>query len=238
MKIKTLINITSLLVTGSIYLFTVSSVFAQGYGAPCQSVSNSNSCITQTILLDKLVKNPQTGTFVDHLAINDPKYSPNANVDFKIVVTNTGGTTIPNAEVKDVLPDFVSFVSGQGNFDANSKTLTIELPNLKAGEARTITLTGKTATADQLPKDQGITCVTNRATVTADNAQPSADNAQFCIEKPVLSGQTPTTKGGLKVFPQPVVKKTPATGPEMLSLFGLIPTGGLGYFLRRKTKLS
>ena len=66
---------------------------------------------------------------------------------------------------------------------------------------------------------------------TSDNNQQSSDNSQFCIQKPVLG----ETKGGLKVFPAPSVTTTPPTGPEMLPLIGLIPTGVLGFILRKKS---
>jgi len=38
------------------------------------------------------------------------------------------------------------------------------------------------------------------------------------------------------VLNPPVVSKSPATGPEALALFSLIPIGIAGFFLRRKSK--
>jgi len=195
-----------------------------GGGETCVQVGN--------VFVNKTVLNPQSNSFVDNLGINDPKYSPSSNVTFHITVTNNGGETISKVTVKDVLPQFVNFVSGPGSFDSNTKTLTFELGDLKANESRTFTVVGKTAAQDNLPSSQGITCVVNQAISTANNGQESSDNSQFCIEKPVLGE---TTKGGLKVFPAQPMAKTPATGPEMLPLFGLIPSGALGFFLRKKT---
>jgi hypothetical protein len=42
------------------------------------------------------------------------------------------------------------------------------------------------------------------------------------------------TKGGLPVQPTPVLKKTPSTGPELIYLIGLIPSGAAGLFFRKK----
>lgn len=192
-----------------------------GGGETCIQVGN--------VFINKTVQNPQTGSFVDNLGVNDPKHSPSSNVTFQITVTNNGGNTISKVTVKDILPQFVDFVSGTGNFDSNSKTLTFEVGDLKAGESRTFTVVGKTQTQDKF--SQGITCVVNQSTAN-NNGQESSDNAQFCIEKPVL-GEV-TTKGGLKVFPSQPVTKAPATGPEMLGLLGLIPSGALGFYLRKR----
>jgi len=61
--------------------------------------------------------------------------------------------------------------------------------------------------------------------VTPTNSQPTP------TPRPT---NAPTTKGGLKVFPPTQTKTTPKTGPEALSLISLIPTAGLGFWLRRK----
>lgn len=207
---------------------------AQGVRADtaCQPIyGGGQTCIqVGNILINKTVQNPQTAAFVDNLNINDPKFAPASSVKFNITVTNTGSSTINKTTVKDTLPQFVSFVSGSGSFDFNTKILTFDVGNLAAGESRTFTIAAKVADGGQLPADQGITCVVNQAMATAENGQQSSDNSQFCIQKPVLG----ETKGGLKVFPAPAVTTTPSTGPEMLSLIGLIPTGLFGFLLRRK----
>lgn len=44
-----------------------------------------------------------------------------------------------------------------------------------------------------------------------------------------------TTKGGQTVHPAPNSSETPDTGPELLSLVGLLPAMGAGFYLRRKS---
>jgi hypothetical protein len=68
----------------------------------------------------------------------------------------------------------------------------------------------------------------NQASATVGK-EKSTDNSQFCVEKSVA-----TTKGGLPVYPAPAMSQTPATGPEMLPLLGLIPGALGGLILRRK----
>jgi hypothetical protein len=44
----------------------------------------------------------------------------------------------------------------------------------------------------------------------------------------------PTTKGGLPVHPPTQTKTTPPTGPEALSVIGLIPMAAAGWYIRKK----
>lgn len=238
-----------IVIAGALYMVTASQAVAAGDTATnCQPIYGGGQTCVQVgnIVLDKKVQNPSSNVYVDHLGVNDPKYSPDGTVSFKIVVKNTGSETLSKVTVKDTLPQYVSFVSGPGNYDSKNNVLNFELSDLKANESREYTIVGKIASVGNLPKDQGITCVVNQAQATA-NDQSATDNSQFCVQKQVL-GSTPTTqtttststsvptttKGGLKIFPAPSVTTTPSTGPELLALAGLLPTGALGFFIRKK----
>lgn len=232
--------IFSLVIASSIAALATGSAFAD---SSCQPIyGGGQTCTSTNLVINKKVQNPATTSYVDTLGINDPHYAPDANVNFQIAITNSGNQNLSKVTVKDTLPAYTEFVSGVGNYDANSKTITFDVLNLGAGETRTFTVTVKAASAQNLPANQGLTCPENRVVaVTSDQA--SQDAASFCIEtavasKPTVSTPGATTKGGLKVFPAATVTTTPATGPEMLSLLGLLPTGALGYFLRKKSGQS
>lgn len=258
----------------AISIFALSSVvaFADGtnYGSnQCQPIyGGGQSCATTPQFeINKTVQNPQTQAFVDNLSVSDPRFAPTQTVPFKLTVINTSKTALTNVVIKDIFPDFVDFSGGIGNFDANSKTLTINLDSLAPGEQRDFFVQAKVKSADQLPSNQSVVCVVNQSTMTASN-MTSQDNAGFCIEKgapvptqtpnnpsnptnpnnpsnpsnptnpstPSNPVNPPTTKGGLPVFPPTQAKTTPQTGPEALSLIGLIPSAVGGLMLRRKTK--
>lgn len=229
----------SMLLVASGYLLAASPVRAD---VSCQPIYGGGETCVQIgkVLINKMVLNPQTNVFVDNLGINDPKFGPDFIVTFKLDITNTGQTKISKVDVRDIFPQFVKFQTGPGNFDSNSKTLNFSLDNLEPNEIRTFTLFGRVVSQNELSADSGIVCVVNQAIAQgSENSGQSQDNSQLCIQKQVL-GATPTpipgvTKGGLKVFPQPKVITTPPTGPEMLPLIGLIPSGIAGFFLRRKS---
>lgn len=225
-------------------LLALSTKGALAGGIPeCQPIyGGGETCIKSSQFeINKTVKDPKTGTFVDSLGVSNPKYKSNETVTFKITVKNTGGSVLKNVVIKDTLPDFVDFVDGQGGkFDPNTKTLTIDLETLASNESRDFFVQVKVKRTDQLPKNQNTICVVNQSTITVD-AKTSQDNSQFCIEKgtvaaAVTSSNPTTTKGGLPVYPPTKATTMPSTGPESLALFGLIPSAGAGFFLRRKSK--
>lgn len=198
--------------------------------ADCQPLyGGGQSCTTNfAFTINKLVQVPGKGggQYVDNLSINDPKYSPSQNVNYELVVTNTGSQTIPTINVTDAFPQFITFVSGVGNYNQNNNTLNFTINNLEAGKSVSYVLTAKTADANTLPNDQGITCVVNQVKAVDSNGDTDSDSSQICIQKNVLPA----------VAPAPKIVATPATGPEMLPLALLLPGALGGLMLRKKSK--
>jgi uncharacterized repeat protein (TIGR01451 family) len=202
----------------------------------CQPIyGGGQTCVaTGNVKINKMVLNPQTNQFVDNLNINDPRYQPGFITTFRIAVTNNSNSNISRISVKDVFPQYLSFSSGPGNFDSNSKTLSFEIDNLPANQTKNFTIISKIVDATQIPIGQGgVVCVINQATATNldNNSQTSQDNAQFCI------GKTATSSGFPSVTTT-AVTVTPPTGPESFALFALIPTGIAGLFLRKKSAIT
>jgi len=222
---------TSLLTAAMLVLGQATVVSAATYENNCQPLYGgySNNCVPVNISVNKTVQDPKSKVYVDNLGNNDTKYSPDQTVNFKIVVTNTGNDTLNDVTVQDALPQYLTFTGKNGTYDTNSRTATFTIGTLKADESRTIDVQTKVVAANALPNDQGITCVVNRA-VAVSHDLTSEDNAQLCIQKTVLG----TTKGGNVVYPVPSAKTTPPTGPEALTLIGLLPTALAGFMLRKK----
>jgi len=203
--------------------------------ADCQEIyGGSQNCTTSyTFTVQKLVQVPgkDGGNFVNNLSINDAKYSPNQIVNFEINVTNTSSQTIPTITVQDIFPQYLTFTTGSGTFDTNSNTLTFTVNNLNAGKTQTFNLSGTVVNTNSLPVDQGVVCLVNQANGTDSNGDVNTSSSQFCVQNSVLGSTLPvvTTKGGIVT--------TPATGPEMLPLIGLIP-GGLGGLILRKKAIK
>lgn len=183
------------------------------------------------IAINKTVQNPQTNAFVDNLGVNDAKFSAEQAVTFQLVVTNTGNASIPRVVVQDIFPQFVNFISGPGNFDPNTKTLSFDVISLNVGESRTFSLQGKVVAESQLPQNSGVTCVTNQAVTTTNDGKSSSDNAQLCIERKVLGG---VPSKGAVIVPPTAPQVIPATGIEIALLPLFLSVGIAGFLLRKK----
>lgn len=183
--------------------------------------------------INKLVQKPGPtkggGDFVENMTVNDPRFAPNQNVNFKIVVENTGNTDISNLNVVDTFPQFLTFVAGVGNTNAGGSQINFVIGSLKAGQKLEYVITVKTASDSQLPANQTITCVTNNVVATSSDGSQASDNSQLCIEKNIVVA-TP------QILEKPFVKTIPSTGPEMGALFALIPAGALGVFINKLAK--
>jgi uncharacterized repeat protein (TIGR01451 family) len=228
-------NLTvSTLIAATVFAASAATAFAGNYGTDCQAQYGTSNCSTTNIVVNKTVQNPSTKNYVDNLGANDPKYKGGQTVPFKITVTNTGTATLNNVIITDTLPQYTTGVETKGGQISNN-AVTITVDKLNAGESKTFDLNAKVVDEKTLPADKGIICVINKAKSNSDSAT-SYDEAQFCIEKPVIGIKNPpTTKGGLPVHSAPETTITPKTGPEMLALIGLLPTGAAGFILRRRS---
>lgn len=196
----------------------------------CQPVYGGGEVCQKQIkfTINKLVGSPtKGGNFVENLTVNDPRYSAGAEIPFKITITNTGNTEITNLSVVDTFPQYLTFLSGAGVNTKGSSQINFTVEKIAAGQTLEYVITAKAADAGNLPANQAITCVVNKVSATTQDGNTANDNAQVCIEKPIV---TPTPV----ILPKPMVKQIPSTGPETDILLGLVSTGALGYFIRRK----
>ncbi|MBI2613451.1 MAG: hypothetical protein HYW62_01655 [Candidatus Levybacteria bacterium] len=204
---------------------------------PCQAIyGGGTTCIkTQDITVDSKVLNPDTNKMVDNLGPNDAKYQSDFIVTFQVLITNNRKTVIEKAHIQDIFPQFVSFSSGPGSFDSTTRTLAFDADNLMPSETRTFNIFGRIVDTNQLSFSENVICLVNQVKAFVPDPAVGQDNSQFCIEK---KSTTPAKiiKQGFPVLSPVPIKTAPPTGPESLILFSLIPTGILGWILRKKSK--
>lgn len=148
-----------------------------------------------------------------------------------------------------------TFTATIDSLDKNqSKTLTIQVitalaDQLPANNSPVCTINQAIATvSNKKSQDNAELCLQRSPSATPTKAltqQKSATPTQGATTKgglPIARVSTPvpttppTTKGGQPVYQPAPSQQTPGTGPETLALFGLLPTGALGYLLRKKTR--
>lgn len=165
-------------------------------------------CVPIDVTINKQVKNPISLIFVENLGPSDDKFSPGAEVHFKLIVHNASSQEWSRVTVRDTLPQYLTFEAGPGTYDKNSKVLTVELENLKVNETRKFEFLAKVEPANVFPSDKSLFCVVNHAEVAVDS-RTDEDTAELCIQTQVLG-----------------VTTLPVAGFDSLAL--LIPFAGLG----------
>lgn len=220
-------------------LFAAAPVFAAGSAvgtSNCQVVYGGGEVCNTPIkfTINKMVQVPGKGggNFVDNLTVNDQKFFAGQEATFKIVIQNTGDNDISNLNVVDTLPDFFTFKSGTGNFNASNRTLTWDTGKIAAGQSLEYRVVLTVLSDDKLPVNQGVTCLINSARATEASGATAEDSSQACVQKQVITTTTTTPT----IFGQVPVKSIPNTGPELYSLIGLIPMGAAGVFLKKKSR--
>lgn len=208
-----------------IFLTNIGSVNADGaYGqSGCVPVYGGGVQCPRVgqVLIDKTVRNPATGIFVDNLLPADPRYRPGNLVTFRLAVKNTGDEKLDKVTVTDIFPQYVDFTSGPGNFDSNTKTLKFDVLDLVGGSTREFEVVGKIVHAAVLPADKSVVCPVNTVEAVT-STQTDRDTSQLCIEKEM------------------VVPSVPSAGPKewTLSFAGLGTALAIGLSLRKKALLS
>lgn len=156
------------------------------------------TCVPIDVTINKQVKNPISRIFVENLGPSDDKFSPGAEVHFKLIVHNASSQDWSRVTVHDTLPQFLTFEAGPGTYDSNSKLLTIELENLKVNETRELEFLAKVVSSNAFPTDKSLFCVVNVAEVKVDS-RTDEDTAQLCIQTQVL-GVTTLPVAGFDAF--------------------------------------
>lgn len=186
--------------------------------------------------LDKKVKNPKSGNFESDIkptgGSNPYSFKSGENVVFRIIVKNVGDVELKDIELKDRLPNFVKYHSGDGKGASDNTQVEFSKFNLKPGESKEFQFMTRIAHDGILPKDSRI-CVTNIAEAKGiwandkDKKEEAVDYANFCIELPKIKGVEDVKKEAPKVLP--------VTGADTMILvttaaFGLML---IGYGLRK-----
>jgi len=150
-------------------------------------------CVTTGQLqVNKKVWDPQGKAFVDNLGITSYKFTADEEIRFQLEIKNVGDRTFEKVNVKDILPSYLEFSSGEISF---------EIENLEPGESETREIKAKVVSLDRLPNNKSLVCEVNTVEAWADE-EKDKDTAQICIEKKVLG-----------------VTELPPTGPQESNFF-------------------
>jgi len=175
---------SSSLIATVLFFSAALPVYAQSYGSYGTS---TNPTIELTV--NKLVQNPLTGLFVENLGATDPNFSPSATVTYRLVVRNSGTTTVEHPIVQDTLPQYLTFVSATdetgakitGDYNNTTRVITFRFDRMTAGQTKTIDIRATVAPRSAFPNENNRFCVTNLVTVDSEDTGSDDDRADMCI---------------------------------------------------------
>lgn len=176
----------SLIVFASLFILSIKTILASGtYG------QYGGTTEPGKVVVDKLVRHPQTGVYVDNLGLSDPMYSASATVFFKIVVQNVGQSTLEKVTVVDYLPLYIQYVSG-GNYNSAAREVSFTFNDVAPNQKRSTVLQAKVYPLSQLPAEKTILCPLNKVVASSTQNGTDEDTAQFCLKKkPMVEKQVP-----------------------------------------------
>lgn len=150
----------------------------------------SVECPSTNIVINKKVRYPtNTNLFVENLTSNDPAYSPKDEVEYDVAVTNTSNVNFATVTVIDIFPQYVTFLSGPGRYEAAANKLTYEISDLKAGTTVHNRMLVKVKDASAIGAD--IRCdIVNTVTATGPGGQSDQDTSALCVQTKVLGATT------------------------------------------------
>ncbi|MFO0704081.1 MAG: hypothetical protein U0525_05165 [Patescibacteria group bacterium] len=206
---------------------SVAPAFADSYGY------YGSTPVTSCIAFDQTISNPASKNltdFIDNITVRDTKYKPNQVIMAKAKIKNVSNLVIPHVKITSVIPEYISYISGQAVLNKGASEYTINIGDLQPQEEKIYYITYKADAEGELP-NQALTIFQNTLKASGDICETTEDSAQMIIEKQVLGE---TTKGGK----QPLsYTKYPSTGPEygyaVLALNSALL--GAGIYLKKRS---
>ena len=180
-------------------------------------------CVPTEIAVDKQVRNPVTGVFVENLLAGDAAYSPGSEVTYKLVIKNNDTVGFSEVFVKDTLPE--KLISGRvadenkdeifdQSYNSDTRELTFKIKDLKAGEGREVKVVANVLGSGSF--GDSLTCdIENRARVEAEG-KSDEDSAKLCVAKEVLGVTTLPQAGPEDVIPYLPFIGTALTGIALM----------------------
>jgi hypothetical protein len=167
----------------------------------------TTTCRPTDLSIDKQVRNPITGVFVENLLSGDASYAPNSEVIFSLKVTNSSNQNFRTVQITDTLPE--RMVNPKVDEPDQTKVTDVKNPDnrtlvfllkeeLKSGQSVEVKI--KATVVSTFPTDKSRFCgdlekLQNNAEVKAED-RSDPDSASICVETTNVLGATTLPQAG------------------------------------------
>jgi len=138
----------------------------------------------EELKIEKFVRWTDTDEWYEDIDEDEHLFDPGEEVEYKIVVKNSGDATAESVRVVDELPEYVKWISGDGNWDGDEWKVRFDLGNVNAGEEKTLRYTAKVLDEEDLPPTDRE--LKNVATLYEGEERIDDDHAQIWINGPEI----------------------------------------------------
>lgn len=186
----------------------------------------------QNLAVNKLVRNPITGFFVENLLRGDATYSPGSEVVYELKIFNSSNQSFDTVTITDTVepelkdPRLVDPSQAVNVSNPDNRTLKFDVKDLKAGETRTIKVKATVVDTVTPPTGDDKKCeVTNKVRVETAGQQPDEDTADLCIQVSVLGKVSLPEAGIADYLPLLPFAGMSITGIALFLKRSPVPTG-------------
>lgn len=167
-----------------------------GGGEECYEYDDSD------LKVEKEVWNPKIDDWASNIEPEDSSdaylFDPEETIKFRIKVKNVGDITIEDINLKDILPSYVKYSSGDGDGEDGNTKVEFDEFDLDPGESESFEFKAEVADDGILPKDDYL-CLTNIAKAEGtvedtDDELDDVDYANFCIDLPGIKSKETISK--------------------------------------------
>lgn len=154
-----------------------------GFSQPAMAQYYSQGESKYSIVVDKTISDIKDQNYYDNIASNKKIFREKDQIDFRIVVENTGNTSLQNIKLTDTLPKYLQVINSFGSQKDNRVETTID--NLEVGQTKTYNIRATIANTPAESYADQKWQLTNRVCVSNDKAN-DCDNASYFVGGKVI----------------------------------------------------
>ncbi|MCX6726917.1 MAG: hypothetical protein NTY75_03835 [Candidatus Shapirobacteria bacterium] len=144
------------------------------------SQGNNNFNVT----IDKKIRPITDVNYYDNIPASQKVFIEKDQMDFELIVENTGNQNLTNLTVKDTLPKYFTPQLYFGTFDKETAIIQTQIDSLGVGESKVFNIRGIVSNLPASDWAKQLVKLTNRADVYNNNASDT-DYASYFAEKRV-----------------------------------------------------
>jgi len=133
------------------------------------------------IVVDKTVRPIEDSKFCDNISTEQKVFVENNEIEFKIVIKNSGNNDLTNLSVEDYLPKYLTLIFYPGVFNLTENKIETSIDKLGPGESKEYLIRARISDLPKSVYSNKYIQMTNKVTVAANGVSDS-DKTVYYVE--------------------------------------------------------